>query len=141
MGRRVAYWFTVSVLAALCVAALYFNLSDTASEDRPSLSLRFSWAGIPTCKSISPAFELGGVPAGTKSLSFMMTDLNMPSFHHGGSTIPYSGNLVRQGAIAYTGPCPPRGEHHNYRWTVEALDVNGKVLDKASAEATFPSSP
>ena len=140
MGKQVAYWFTVSVLAALCVAALYFNFSDTASEDRPSLSLRFSWAGIPTCKSVSPAFELGGVPAGTKSLSFMMTDLNMPSFHHGGSTIPFSGNLVRQGAITYTGPCPPKGERHNYRWTVQALDAAGKVLDKATAEATFPPS-
>jgi len=140
MGKRAAYWVTVSVLAALCVAALYFNLSDTTSEDRPGLSVRFSWAGIPACKSISPAFELGGVPAGTKSLSFMMTDLNMPSFHHGGSTIPYSGNLVRQGAIAYTGPCPPRGERHSYRWTLQALDAAGKVLDKATAEATFPPS-
>ena len=67
-----------------------------------------------------------------------MTDLNMPSFHHGGSTIPFSGNLVRQGAITYTGPCPPGGEHHTYRWTVQALDGAGKVLDKTTADATFP---
>jgi len=140
MGRRVAYWFTVIVLAILCVVAIYFDFSKSTSDDSTpsSLSLRFSWAGIPACASVSPAFALAGVPAGTKSLSFMMTDLNMPTFHHGGSTIVYNGNLVSQGAIGYTGPCPPRGEHHNYRWTVQALDAAGKVLDKATAEATFP---
>jgi phosphatidylethanolamine-binding protein (PEBP) family uncharacterized protein len=139
MARRITYWLTVTVLAALCIAALYFNFSDTASDDRPSFSVRFSWVGIPACKTISPAFELGGVPASTKSLSFMMTDLNMPSFHHGGSTVPFSGNLVRQGAITYTGPCPPRAEHHTYRWTVQALDGAGKVLGKTTADASFPS--
>jgi phosphatidylethanolamine-binding protein (PEBP) family uncharacterized protein len=136
-----AYWLTVAVLAALCVVALYYNFSGTASDEGSSLSVRFSWIGIPACKTISPPFELAGVPAGTKSLSFMMTDLNMPTFHHGGSTILYSGNLVRQGAITYTGPCPPRGERHNYRWTVQALDGAGKVLAKATAEATFPPAP
>jgi len=139
MGRRVAYWFTVIVLAALCVIALYFNFSQPASDDgSASLPLRFSWAGIPACASISPAFELGSMPAGTKRLSFMMTDLNMPTFHHGGSAIAYAGNAVSQGAIHYTGPCPPRGEHHNYRWTMQALDAAGNVLGTGSAEAVFP---
>jgi phosphatidylethanolamine-binding protein (PEBP) family uncharacterized protein len=139
MRRRVAFWFTVILLAALCVVALYFDFSQPTSDDgKPSLSLRFSWVGIPACASISPAFELGGVPAGTKRLSFRMTDLNMPTFHHGGSTIAYDGNAVSRGAIGYTGPCPPRGERHNYRWTVQALDAAGKVLDTGSAEAMFP---
>ncbi|HYC17279.1 MAG TPA: YbhB/YbcL family Raf kinase inhibitor-like protein [Pseudolabrys sp.] len=139
MRKWITYWFTVIVLAALCVVALYFNFSQSTPEDGgTSLSLRFSWAGIPACASISPAFALANVPAGTKSLNFMMTDLNMPTFHHGGSTIPYQGNLVSQGAISYTGPCPPHGERHNYRWTVQAQDAAGKVLDKATAEATFP---
>jgi hypothetical protein len=138
MRRRVAFWCTVILLAALCVAALFFNFSRSASDDRPSLSLRFSWAGIPACAAISPAFVLGGVPAGTRRLSFTMTDLNVPTFRHGGSMVTYDGNAVSRGAISYTGPCPPRGEHHNYRWTVQALDGAGKVLDKGSAEATFP---
>ena len=68
----------------------------------------------------------------------MMTDLNMPTFHHGGSTVAYTGNVVTRGAVAYTGPCPPQGERHNYRWTVQALDPGGKVLGKGSAEAMFP---
>lgn len=103
-----------------------------------SLTIRFSWVGIPACVAISPAFELGGVPAGTKRLSFSMTDLNVPSFHHGGSTISYEGDAVKRGAIRYTGPCPPRRERHNYRWTVQALDSAGKVLGTGNAESMFP---
>jgi hypothetical protein len=92
IGRRVAFWLTVILRAALCVVALYFDFSrPTLGDDRPVLSLRFSWVGIPACASISPAFELGSVPAGTKRLSFTMTDLNVPTFHHGGSTIAYEG--------------------------------------------------
>jgi phosphatidylethanolamine-binding protein (PEBP) family uncharacterized protein len=101
-------------------------------------SIRFSWAGIPACKTISPAFTLTGVPKGTKRLSFVMTDLEVPTFHHGGSTIAYTGDAVARGAITYTGPCPPRGERHDYRWTVEALDAGGKVLATATATAMFP---
>jgi phosphatidylethanolamine-binding protein (PEBP) family uncharacterized protein len=122
-------------LSAVAVLALAAAVLPTRAD---ALSLRFSWVGIPACTSISPAFELGGVPAGTKRLSFMMTDLKVPTFHHGGSTIAYDGDAVRRGAIRYTGPCPPRGEHHNYRWTVQALDAAGKVLDRGSAEAVFP---
>jgi phosphatidylethanolamine-binding protein (PEBP) family uncharacterized protein len=105
-------------LSAVPVLALTAAVLPTRAD---ALSLRFSWVGIPACTSMSPAFELGGVPAGTKRLNFTMTDL-----------------VVRRGAIRYTGPCPPRGEHHNYRWTVQALDAAGKVLDRASAEAVFP---
>jgi phosphatidylethanolamine-binding protein (PEBP) family uncharacterized protein len=115
-------------------AALVWPLAAHAD----TLTVRFSWVGIPACATISPAFELGGVPAGTKRLSFSMTDLNVPSFHHGGSTVPYEGDAVKRGAIRYTGPCPPRGERHNYRWSVTALDSAGKVLGTGSTESIFP---
>jgi phosphatidylethanolamine-binding protein (PEBP) family uncharacterized protein len=103
-----------------------------------AFSARFAWAGIPACEKISPAFELSGVPAGSKRLRFEMKDLDVPGFHHGGSTIAYEGDKVKQGAIHYIGPCPPDGERHRYRWTIEALDALGKVLGTATAEATFP---
>jgi phosphatidylethanolamine-binding protein (PEBP) family uncharacterized protein len=139
MERGTTYWLTVILLAAFCVVGLYFEISKSTSNDvKQSISLHFSWAGIPACNSISPAFELGGVPADTTHLRFMMTDLNVPTFHHGGSTIAYAGDAVSRGAIAYTGPCPPRGERHKYRWTVQALDETGRVLAKGSAAALFP---
>ncbi len=103
-----------------------------------AFTISFSWTGIPACARISPAFTLSGVPAGTKRLRFEMHDLNVPTFHHGGSTIAYEGDAVKQSAIRYIGPCPPGGEHHRYRWTVEALDGAGKVVGTASATETFP---
>jgi len=103
-----------------------------------AFTARFTWAGIPACGNTSPAFKLGGVPRGTKQLRFTMTDLNVPSFQHSGSTIAYRGNAVQKGAIAYTGPCPPGGERHRYRWTIRALDAAGKVIGTATATAPFP---
>ena len=125
---------TLSFIAVF-VVAIAATLIPTFAN---ALSVRFSWVGIPACASISPAFELHGVPSYTKRLSFIMTDQNVPTFYHGGSTIDYHSDAVSRGAIRYTGPCPPRGERHNYRWVVQALDAAGKVLDRGSAEATFP---
>ncbi len=139
MERRATYWFAIVLLTAFCVVGLYFELSQSTSDgEKSSLSVRFSWAGIPACASTSPAFELDNVPDDTRQLRFMMTDLNIPSFNHGGSTVTYTGNVVERGAVTYTGPCPPTGEHHNYRWTVQALDIAGNVLGTANAEAAFP---
>jgi phosphatidylethanolamine-binding protein (PEBP) family uncharacterized protein len=123
-------WQLLPALLTLAVAA------SPARAD--AFTVRFSWAGIPACERISPAFELAGVPAGAKRLRFEVKDLDVPDFRHGGSTIAYEGNKVRQGAIRYIGPCPPDGQRHRYRWTVEALDALGKVLGTANAEATFP---
>jgi phosphatidylethanolamine-binding protein (PEBP) family uncharacterized protein len=116
--------------AALIVAAM------PAHAD--AFTASFSWFGIPACEKISPAFTLAGVPAGTRKLRFEMHDLNVPGFHHGGSTVANTGSAVPQGAIHYIGPCPPGGERHRYRWTVEALDASGKVIGMTSATQTFP---
>jgi phosphatidylethanolamine-binding protein (PEBP) family uncharacterized protein len=125
--------------SSLPVLAAVLGLAMVAAPgEAKAFSARFSWAGIPACEKISPAFELSGVPAGTKQLRFAMTDLNVPTFHHGGSTIAYQGDAVRRGAIRYIGPCPPRGEHHRYRWTIEALDAAAKVIGTATAMAPFP---
>ena len=121
--------------AAVSILALAAGVVPTIAN---ALSVSFSWAGIPACTSISPAFDLREVPIGTTRLSFTMTDLNVLTFQHGGSTIAYNGNAVSRGAIRYIGPCPPHGERHNYRWVVQALDAAGNVLPEGSADAMFP---
>lgn len=118
-------------------AALAIAMAATPGRAE-TFTAKFSWAGIPACEKISPAFTLGRVPAGTERLRFEMHDLDVPGFHHGGSAIAYGGEKVAQGAIRYIGPCPPRGEHHRYRWLIEAIDGAGEVLGTASATATFP---
>lgn len=107
-------------------------------EMATALSAGFSWAGIPACSSTSPAFQIGGVPSGTKRLRFNMIDQNAPNYRHGGSTIDYAGAAVKKGAISYIGPCPPAGQRHSYTWTIEALDASGTVLGKTTATKTFP---
>jgi phosphatidylethanolamine-binding protein (PEBP) family uncharacterized protein len=127
-----------SSLPVLAAAAAVGLAMVAAPGEAYAFSARFSWVGIPACQAISPAFELGGVPPGTKQLRFTMKDLDVPTFHHGGSTIAYQSDAVKKGAIRYTGPCPPDGERHRYRWIIEALDATGKVMGTATATAPFP---
>lgn len=123
----------------LCLPLLAAILAFVAATSEASaMSAHFSWIGIPACATLSPAFVLNGVPPGTRRLRFTMHDLNVPGFHHGGSTIVYAGDAVKQGAIHYIGPCPPDGQHHRYRWTIGALDGAGRVTATATATETFP---
>lgn len=126
-------------MTRLALLAAIAGLALIAMPGRASaFTAGFSWAGIPACEKISPAFTLSAVPAGTTRLRFNMTDLDVPGFHHGGSTVAYSGDTVKQGAIGYIGPCPPGGQRHRYRWTIEALDGAGKLLGTATATQAFP---
>jgi len=71
------------------------------------------------------------VPQDTAKLRFAMTDLNVPSFHHGGDTVAYRGQpAVPCGAFAsgFTGPSPPPGQVHTYQFSIKALGPNGAVL-------------
>ncbi|MGO9133642.1 MAG: phospholipid-binding protein [Methylovirgula sp.] len=102
------------------------------------MNVSFSWADIPACEKISPAFTVKDAPPGTKRLRFVMHDQDAPHFHHGGSTIAYTGPNVPRGAITYIGPCPPEGSVHHYVWTIEALDGKDKVLAKTTASGDFP---
>jgi phosphatidylethanolamine-binding protein (PEBP) family uncharacterized protein len=120
--------------AGLLVLPLTFFTATEAFAMKAS----FSWAGIPACDKISPAFAISDAPAETKNLRFNLHDDDAPNFRHGGSTIVYAGGQVPQGAITYIGPCPPEGQVHHYVWTVEALDDRGHVLDRTTAAGDFP---
>ena len=123
---------------ALFAASLGVALLATG-ERAAAFDASFSWAGIPACDKISPAFKLSSVPEGTKRLRMFMTDLDAPMFHHGGSVLGYyHDDDVKKGAIDYIGPCPPSGQHHRYTWTIEALDADGEVIGRANATQTFP---
>lgn len=100
-----------------------------------AFSASFAWC------SGSPNFQLRDVPAGTVTLQFAMTDLDKPSFRHGGGTVGYRGQSeVPCGAFAtgFVGPAPPPGEVHTYEFVIKALAQNGAVLATATARKTFP---
>jgi len=123
MRRRVT-------MAAAVVPALLLSASGAWA-----FSASFTW-----CAG-SPRFTLQEIPAGTTQLQFAMTDLNKPSFHHGGGTVDYRGQAeVPCGAFAkgFVGPSPPPGEVHTYEFTVKALGTNGAPLATTTARRKFP---
>ncbi len=123
-------------IAALGFAALVLAIGASSAL---AFSASFSWCqGSPRG---SPEFQLKDVPAGTVNLKFAMTDLNKPSFHHGGGTVGYRGQLnVPCDAFSsgFVGPSPPPGQVHTYEFTIQALDASGKVLGATTARRTFP---
>jgi phosphatidylethanolamine-binding protein (PEBP) family uncharacterized protein len=130
-----AYLHVTAVTAVLTT----IGAVDLACSDAIAMSLSFSWTGVARCSSNPPAFTLSDVPPGTSRLAFNMIDLNLPSYPHGGGTIPYQGgSQIAAGSFFYKGPCPPEHQRHNYRWTVKALDAGGKTLATASAASSFP---
>src|SRR5262249_38998051 len=66
-----------------------------------------------------------------------MTDLNVPTFRHSGSTISYNGNAMSRGAVDYIGPCPSRGERHNYCWTVKHSTPRTRFSAKEALKQHF----
>jgi len=121
---------------ALVIATLAFGASQIAGLSRAyAFSASFAWC------SGSPNFKLRDVPAGTVTLQFAMTDLDKPSFHHGGGTVGYRGQSeVPCGAFAsgFVGPAPPPGEVHTYEFVIKALAPNGTVLATTTARKEFP---
>jgi hypothetical protein len=122
-----------SHLAALAVGTVVLSLNTSGAF---AFSASFTWC------SGSPRFELKDVPQGTAKLQFAMTDLNKPSFHHGGGTVDYRGQAeVPCGAFAkgFIGPSPPPGEVHTYEFTIKALgDANAAPLATTTARRKFP---
>jgi hypothetical protein len=116
----------------LCAAAPALFLSASGAF---AFAASFAW-----CQG-SPTFQLNGVPQGTVTLQFAMTDLDKPSFHHGGGAVGYRGQPeVPCGAFStgFIGPSPPPGEVHTYEFTIKALAPNGAVLATTTARRRFP---
>lgn len=103
-----------------------------------------------TCdgKDLMPELVLSSPPEGTKSLILIVEDPDAPSgtFVHmvafnvspdlrklpSGAELTNAGDAARFGlndfkVAHYSGPCPPKGEAHRYRYRVVALDTMLKL--------------
>ncbi len=120
--------------AGLVAAGVLFS---PAASRAKTIGLAFAWSKADACSTRSPAFRLSRVPAGAAQLRFRMTDLDVPSYYHGGGTVAFRGSRVPAGAFSYRGPCPPRGQRHMYRWTVQVHDKAGKLLGTGQAKRPF----
>ena len=118
MVRKGVLFIFVSILLVTPAVAADFAVS-------------FEWGDIPLCTSgrpnvvPNPRFALSDVPEGTKFIQFKMTDLDVPSYDHGGGTVKYMGqNVIEPGAFKYNSPCPPSGSHR-YQWIATAKKKKG----------------
>jgi phosphatidylethanolamine-binding protein (PEBP) family uncharacterized protein len=124
------------------IAAILLLSACSTVKDAPNmgtLGVAYDWTKADECASKSPAFTISNVPADTQSLVFRMTDLHVPSYNHGGGTVPYSGSgTIPAGAFFYKGPCPPNGTH-DYEFTVTAVNAAGDTaLARGKAVRPFP---
>ncbi|MEY9401986.1 phosphatidylethanolamine-binding protein (PEBP) family uncharacterized protein [Bradyrhizobium japonicum] len=99
-----------------------------------AFSMNFRWCGLS-----SPVFSVSGVPKGTTTLQFHMVDLQVPSYNHGGGSVPYKGqSTVACGALNnYSPPSPPSGSH-SYQITVTAFGPGNSNLGAANFTREFP---
>lgn len=105
--------------------------------------ISFDWGDIPDCRTGrpnrvgSPAFVLKDAPAGTTVIAFKLTDLDVPSYNHGGGKVKVGGDgKMPFGVFKYQSPCPPGGVH-TYQWTATAM-AGRKVLAIAKATRRYP---
>ena len=118
--------------------ALALGAAMLASPAFAGMSVTFDWGKTKACfDPNSPPFVVNGVPKDTVRLIFQMTDLNVPTYRHGGGVVAYTGQKsIPYGAFQYKGPCPP--QPHVYQFNVQAMDGKGKVLATATARKRFP---
>ena len=109
------------------------------------MAVDFEWKLEHRCSTVSPAFSISELPAGTNSLVAKMVDNDFTTFDHGGGSVE-AASLFNSGIPAgalkrYRGPCPPNFSSfgHDYTWTFQAMDAAGKVLATATKTKTFSS--
>lgn len=129
----------MSKRAGLLTCAAAMGLIVVSNPLAADLVVDFSWSGIERCSTESPEITVTNVPPGAATFEVNLKDLDAPSFHHGGGTVPAdpTGKIPRGSLHSYTGPCPPFGSH-TYEFTVIAHDASGNQLGVGAKSAAFP---
>jgi Raf kinase inhibitor-like YbhB/YbcL family protein len=126
------------------------TVSSPAFAAGAAIPRRFTCAG----ENLSPPLAWSGVPAGTVEVAVVVDDQDAPrgTYVHwvvvgidpartelAEGALPPGARQGRNsaGKAAYTGPCPPGGPPHHYRFTVYALQRKAEVGGDASPEAAI----
>jgi Raf kinase inhibitor-like YbhB/YbcL family protein len=121
--------------------------SEAFNEGEP-IPVKFTCEG----DNVSPALDWSGMPFGTENVAVVVDDPDAPGgtfVHWVVVNLPVGSNMLGEqasgieqlansrGERAWTGPCPPPGETHRYRFTVYALPGPVQTTDTAEALATI----
>ena len=135
-------------MTTVVLFAAALSVSSPAFQQNGSIPPEFTCDGA----GKNPALEIGGLPAGAKSLALIMDDPDAPmgTFVHwvvynlSPQTKEIAENSKPQGdegqngagKTGYIGPCPPSGTHH-YHFKLYALDTMldfPQIPDKKAVE-------
>lgn len=112
-------------------------------RDGAAIDERYTCNGL----NVAPALSWSAAPVGTVEIAIILTDLDAPGFAHWGiagipatnialneDTVPLGAYeaLNGNGALGYTGPCPPAGQPHTYAITVHYLGAATGLDDGVS---------
>lgn len=118
------------------------TVTSSAFKQDAAIPVRFTCKG----ENLSPPLQWTAPPSGTKELALVVDDPDAPGgiFVHwvmagmpaslrqlGENAVPQGAQQVRE----YTGPCPPGGPAHHYRFTLYALGRSPDIQDKDPQEA------
>lgn len=144
MAIRVSRALVAAACSALLLGACKTVAQREADEAKMSvLDVIFSWEGTVECsKSPSPSFVVRNIPEDTRTLRFTLTNDADPLAPYGGGDVSYTPNprnmaVLTPGAFTYNGPCS-RVIVGRYKWTVLALDENGRTLVGGWARKNYP---
>ena len=128
-----------------CSSSPSLSVTSSAFADKASIPANYTCAG----ENISPPLSWSDVPQGTQSFAIIVDDEDAvvsgrqspnnythwvmynipPSINHFDEGMPTTEQLAQgiqgtndAGTIGYSGPCPPPGQLHHYRFTVYALN-------------------
>ena len=129
-----------------------FMITSPAFETDKKISAKYTCDG----QNVSPPLDWRQEPAGTASFALIVDDPDAPfrAFTHWiifdlppgtrglSEAVPKHGKLAGGalqgkngfGNVGYSGPCPPPGSPHRYRFTVYALDKSLNLAAGASKE-------
>ena len=131
------------MLAALVAA---FTLASPAFHAGGTIPARYTCDGA----NVSPALRWTAPPRGTRFLSLTVVDPDAPGGRFVHWRIPrlpaslrglpadsHLGGPNSAGTNGWTGPCPPAGPPHHYRFELRAVGAKGKVLATAVLVGRF----
>lgn len=130
----------LSWIAALLVFLIAGCATIKISPDAVDIGVEFTWQNTKACSIKSPEIIVTNVPPETKIFKVALTDIDVPSWNHGGGKIDNDGTgVIPAGSLksGYNGPCPPSGSHR-YEFSVKAVDADGVVIGIGKAERKFP---